>query len=128
MKLTKFNRGTTLSSNRADSLPIIGVNQKGLIRLNKAGQKLLGLAINDRVNILQDEEKPSDWYVEKTTDDDGFILRNCSGGGLLCNSVLTTNKIMDSLRIQKSTLMRIAPKPIEDGSSIYAILTSTARK
>ncbi len=126
MKLKKFNRNSMGS--RGIGQPSLGISKLGVVRLNIKAGELLGVADKDRINILQDEERPADWYVEKTADADGLVMRKCSGGGLICNSVVITKQMMDSLRIDRAVTMRLAPNPIEDGSAIYAILTSTARK
>ena len=127
MKLKKFNRGSTLTGRLGSGLPTLGISKSGIIRLNTKACELLGVADKDQINILQDEEHHIDWFVEKTTDSDGLIMRKCSGGGLVCNSVTITKQMMASLRIDKPTTMRIAPAPIEDGLAIYAILTNTGK-
>lgn len=125
MKLKKFNRTSTLTGRQGIGIPALGISKSGIIRLNTKACELLGVADKDQINILQDEERLIDWFVEKTTDADGLIMRKCTGGGLVCNSVTITKQMMASLRIDKSTTMRIAPGPIDDGSAIYAILTSS---
>ena len=127
MKLKKFNRSSTLTGRQGSGLPVLGISKSGIIRINTKAGELLSVADKDRINILQDEERLIDWFVEKTTEADGLVMRKCSGGGLVCNSVTITKQMMSSLRIDKATSMRIAPAPIEDGSAIYAILTNTGK-
>lgn len=130
MKLKKFNRSTQVSRGVC-GMPYFAITRKGVIRINRKAQELLAVEAGDRINIYNDEERPADWYLEKTPEDEGLIMRKSTGDGVVCNSVSITNSIFKSLRIEKenSVSMRIAPNPIEDGSTIYAIFTlSSGRK
>ena len=129
MKLRKFNRGTQVSRGVSD-IPYFSISRKGIIRLNTKAMDLLGVEPTDKINVYNDEERPADWYVEKTNEPEGLIMRKCSGGGVICNSAGITGNILKALRIDKenTATMRIAPNPIEEGSTIYAILTGSAAR
>ncbi len=125
MKLRKFNRETCRI--RPDGHPYFSVSKGGIIRINREGSKLLQLKSGDKINILQDEERPKDWYVEKTTDELGLIMRDTNkNSGLVCNASAIAAEMIRSLSLSlKTTTMRIAPKPAE--GEIYAILTGSGK-
>ena len=81
--------------------PVIGLNQKsGTLRFNSAFVEKLGLKPDSMVQYHQDEDEPSDWYIE-IVKKDGFILREKSGqtgaGGLVMQSTALVRKIFDSI-------------------------------
>ena len=125
MKLQKYNQLNQISRG-CRTIPFFRIHEKGTMVLNQATADLLKVKSGDRINIYNDEERISDWYVEKTTDADGLLLRK-HNKGIICNAVKITDKMFESLRITKKASFLIAKQPIEDGSSIYAILTSSKR-
>jgi len=127
MKLKKFNR-KDCSINRGDGFAYITLEKIGIIRLNRNAAELIGLSVGDKLNVINDEDNPRDWYIEKTTDDDGLIMRKHSDSGSICsNAKVITDEIRKSLGVETKTLrFRIAGKPAFDDSNIYAILTGSA--
>jgi len=72
MKLKEFNVENTVT--QRNYLPIVSINQKvGLFNFNKSACELMGLADNDQVVILQDENAPENFYIEKVSKK-GFLL------------------------------------------------------
>ena len=125
MKLKKFNRST--QGRATKGVPAVTVSGKGLIRVNTPAQELLALKSGDKINLFQDEERPVDWFIEKTGEEGGLIMRSDTSGGLICNAALITSMLLKSIGANGNTVyMLIAQMPIEDGSPIHAILTSSA--
>ncbi len=124
MKFKRFDR----SVNRMSSKPIFAFTKSGAISLNRSTMDHLGLKSKDKVELLQDEDNPKDWYVAKSTSEHGFVLRH--GGkksdSLIFNSRSTTIAIQQSLQISTDSSFRIpvAPQPmVDEGNQYWALLT-----
>jgi len=127
MKLKEFNvSNSRYFANKKD--PRVRFNKKaGLISFSIAAIKLLDLKKEDRVIILQDEENPEDWYINKTQSKSRFALRfQDNKKGVFFNCALITRRILDSLGFEgKSCSMPISKKPIDNnGEKYYLIITS----
>ena len=126
MKLKKFNRKDCHT--RGLSYPAISIEKSGIVRLNRYAAEHLSLNIGDKINLYQDEDKPKDWYIEKTTDDDGLIMRkHGDDGSLCCNASAISSKVKVALGMDKTMHIRIAGSPVEDGQGLFAILTGTIK-
>ena len=127
MKLRKFNR-KDCNCATGDGMGYITIEKGGIIRLNRKAAELLNLKIGDKLDVLQDEERTKDWYLAKTSDENGLVMRRHSDSGSICsNAKVIADTIRKSLNVEQKTLrFRIAPQPAEESSNIYAILTSSA--
>lgn len=125
MKLKKYNQLNQISRG-CRTIPTFRIHEKGTMVINQATADLLKLKSGDRINIYNDEDRVYDWYLEKTSDKDGLLLRK-HNKGLICNAIKITENMFESLRTSKKASFLVAKQPIEEGSNIYAILTSSKR-
>ena len=104
MKLKVFNPETAPVSSARTTRPIIHMNGKsGTIVFNKLAVEKLKLKAGNQVQFHQDEETPTDWYLEKVKSG-GFDLRDKKGSGLLFfNSVATVRALFASVEFAKSS-------------------------
>lgn len=87
MKLKVFNSVTVPKVNTKGRVGFISVYFKsGVFSINKPAAAHLGLKENNQVQLLQNEDEPQNWYLEKVTSN-GFVLRSSKdSGALLFNS------------------------------------------
>lgn len=128
MKLKKLNRKDCAV--RGDNTPYVTIEKGGIIRINKAVVSALDLKIGDKLNVVHDEDRPKDWYFEKTTDEEGLVMRKHSESGSLCfNAKFISDQIRKTLDAETKTIrFRVATQPIEDNKNLFAILTSSFSK
>jgi hypothetical protein len=124
MKLKTFNRkDCNMGAN--EKRPLIGFEKTGIIRLNRKLCEALNIEIGDKINILQDQESPRDWYIELTKAEHGLVMRKHNTGALCCNAKAIVAEIQRSLGvvINKSMNYRVSTQPAVDETNIYAIIT-----
>lgn len=123
MKLKEFNRVNT--PNGKKGIPFVSFNTtSGVIRLNNVAVELLKISKGDHVVLLQDEDKPKDWYVGASPE--GFAVRPqgktnnmAFGSHVLTNAVLTSLNVLD-----KSIRINIATTAVTvNGMPIYPLIT-----
>ncbi|WP_319502536.1 hypothetical protein [uncultured Draconibacterium sp.] len=103
------------------------VTTKGTFTINKFAVNGIGLKVNDKIEILQDQDRPADWYIKKSDHPEGFILRKQSCGALICNAQAIAKILLNSIdKANESVTLRMATTP-EEGD-YYAILTRSAKK
>lgn len=75
----RFNTYNAVSAphtpNRTSGAATLNMTINGSFSLSSKAQVLLDLKEGDKVVFLQDADYPTDWYIKKTTDKDGFVLR-----------------------------------------------------
>lgn len=75
----KFNTYNSINAphtpGRFQGAATVNMTVNGAITLSSKCATLLGAGDGDRVVFLQDADYPSDWYIQKTTSKDGFVLR-----------------------------------------------------
>jgi hypothetical protein len=106
---------------------MISFEKKGIIRLNKFATDALLIKVNDRINILQDEDNPRDWYIEKTTEEEGLVMRKHNTGSVCCNSISIVSAFRKSHGFTGTISLRIATQMAFDDSGMHAILVSSAK-
>ena len=111
-------------------MPYVTLEKNGIIRLNRIACELLEITIGEKLNVLQDEDRPKDWYLEKTSDEDGLIMRKHSSSGSICsNSKPITVLMRNSIGIQQQSVrFRLATQSLNGENKVYAILTSSINK
>lgn len=102
------------------------------IRLNRFAQTAMKIKNQQGSRIIfhQDEKKLSDWYMQITSLEEGFYLREARHDLIFRNSKLT-RMILKSINYTSSDLIRIpvAPFPInENGQELFSLLTSSVKK
>ncbi len=140
MKLKKFNTENTPRVHRHDPT-IRFVRKTGLISISTEAGRILGMDSGDvRLEFLQNEEIPRDWYISVTHDQAGFQFRS-KGGPYLLNSVSICRNILDSLKtdrpglasdeieITKGATFRVSTTPVIQGEKkLYYIITGKPLK
>jgi hypothetical protein len=123
MKLKKFDRSDCQL--RYDEKAVVAFEKSGIIRFNRTAVKHLKLEVGDKIAIYQDEERPRDWYIEKTDSETGLIMRkHSSPGSVCCNAKQITSVVQKAVKNEVKTMrFRIAALPVEEGQGLYAILT-----
>jgi hypothetical protein len=105
----------------------ITVSKNGYIAFNRLAQETIGLDANSKTEggilIMQDEERPTDWYVCCSESPNAIRLHvssNKSGWGRFMSKSLS-NMILSSLELDQTITFPLAKEPV--GGNIYAILT-----
>lgn len=75
MKLIIWNKENSYSPSKSAEHRTIRVNRHGYIYLSGALAAEMDLKHGSRLNMAHDEENPKDWYLCKTQDETGFLLR-----------------------------------------------------
>lgn len=113
----------------APGKPTVRISKTGFVSFNKSSMHQLKLKAADKIAIVQDELRPTDWYIQKTDDPDGFELREYSKSGLAMNAAKITKLILKSLGLNESTTFRMATDLTKDnGEEYFAILTKVPQK
>lgn len=129
MKLITFNTENT--SKIKIGKPTIRVSGKsGFIALSSTLTREAGFQ-DSRILFHQDEENPTDWYIEKTESESGFELRKLKDTDSVAfnNSEMARN-ILKSLGLgqRESVAITVATKTIDvEGTPMYAILTRSVK-
>jgi len=131
MKLKRFNT-TNIRSIRIGK-PTVRFNKQGQISFSIAIITAMGLKSGDKIEFIQDEEKPKDWYVVKCKNDNGFTLRDFKGSnGLVTNSSSLVKTFIKSLEPQFDSsvtsvgcLMALQSTKVEN-EELFAIITKSA--
>jgi hypothetical protein len=131
MKLKQFNQSNLQMLPRATEATVRISASAGLISFSIRAIAEMKLSSEDKLNFIQDEESPTDWYVEKTKDRNGIPVRTRDNRVEFNNSRLAI-LILASVKSKmpfgkevKSAGFRIKTKPVEvEGRELYLILTS----
>lgn len=102
----------------------ITLSKRGVITLSKKAIDAIGLKEGDGIEVYQDADAPTDWYVRPG---EGLKLRSYNNIGLLTNSVAVTNDFFECFpehATAKSARFLLSTEPISGG--YYAIITRKA--
>lgn len=113
-------------TDRYNKQPRISFLKTGLVILNEAAVHGLNLKSGDKIDLVQDEDRPKDWYLRIR--ETGFILRpkdTKHKAILKFASIVLVKKIQSSLGIDHTFSVPVAIKPSQD---MYAIITSSINK
>lgn len=90
MKLKFIER----TGSRAGTRPTISITKRGAITISKPAQRQYGIKAGDRIALLQDEDRPNDFYLivnpvmqEGEIDESYPLLREVGRVSLACNYV-----------------------------------------
>lgn len=132
MKLIEFNPETLPSNGSGQSqLPRLSVSFKnGVFSINGPACDLIKVKAGDQVQLLQDEETPENWYIEKVKTG-GYTLREKEGttSPRFFNSTQLAHCIKEFLETNgKSCRVPIAGEVTEfDKRKLYGLLISGAK-
>jgi hypothetical protein len=134
MKKKIWNTESTPRSTPNGRGQYLSLNKNGSILLSKdlvEGLKLTG----QRINFIQDEDRPQDWYIEPTKDQTGFELREKKAAAgyvsfiIQCQSIRKNILESNKLPIDVAHRVLVAELPVEKITPpIYAILTKSAKQ
>lgn len=119
MKLKAFNQ---------ENIPVIRTGKPtirffataGLISISKAAALLMNLKEGSLIELCQNEDEPTDWYIHKTEEQSGFTLRGkTSSFCLTFNSTPLVVKVLSTLNIEKGASFLISKKPVIIDSEEY---------
>jgi hypothetical protein len=138
MAFKRFNQ-TTLPSGRGVNghlaeTPHITVSPSGRISLGPKLKELLELEVGKRVELLQDEDSPADWFLMASESKEGFELKNDpKSNRLTFQNTPLVKTILASAKLpalaagakQKAVRFRVAAEPQEiDGEQVHLIITT----
>jgi len=109
--------------------PSISLYKNGEFRISQSLADIMGAKTGSRIQVFQDEEEPTDWYIKFNTED-GYLLRNKSGKGAgyaFCSKPLV-EAIKNSVKIRDGAkfIMPVSSEP-DPELQVYAILTSVLK-
>lgn len=126
MNLKKYTRADCKYLTRGK--PTVRISKKGFVSFNKTAVQKLAFKPFEKILVIQDQQRPKDWYIQKTDDPDGFELRTYAKTSMAMNAAKITNLMLDSLGLSSSTTFRMATEPTVNGDEeYYAILTKIAK-
>lgn len=132
MKLKSYNMTNAASIGRVGKSSVRVNTQSGAISFSKLSIESIGLVDSLEIEFLQDEDKPQDWYVKKSSNGNGFPIRIKSGQRSISivQSTHIAREIFKSLKLeQTSAMFYMSQTPIElEGSKLYAIITRSVIK
>ncbi|MFZ1807943.1 MAG: hypothetical protein WBO10_01980 [Pyrinomonadaceae bacterium] len=132
MKAKVFNRDNACQYSR-ESRPSISINPRGgVINFTLGFCEGAKIPKEPRLDFIQNELHPKDWYV-RLADSDGFPARSNGSGGHMVYSTVICKYILEALEVddmEASYRMQISTVPTEDETlgTLYAILTKSATK
>lgn len=129
MRLFIYNKENTISTYTRGGERTIRINRtNGVVYFSRILADMLKLKDNERVVFANDEDNPKDWYLSKTNDENGFLVKNEKTGVRFISTSLC-NKILDSVKIQSNATFLVANKPINDnGATFFKIIVSNPLK
>ncbi|MDM1048038.1 hypothetical protein [Sphingobacterium hotanense] len=127
MKLKEYNK-TNSGAGKA-SVAMVTMGAKGLLSFNLAACLTANLSPGDRIILLQDEDRPKDWYLSKTDSEEGYVLRDYKNGVLAFNSSKLVSAIVDSIGLEegKSFKCLLGSKISENGLNLFALITKSIK-
>lgn len=100
----------------------ININKAGMIYFSQDMTKELK---GKRVNFIQDEARPGDWYIEPTKDASGIEMKfNQKLQRCIIQAAAITRAMCDSLDLAPGSYSMTVSSDSSEG--MYAILTKTA--
>lgn len=92
----------------------------GLITFSKQAGINLGLTDKTRVELCQNEEEPTDWYIHITTSQSAFELRRKDDAvNYTFNATPLVRKVLETLKIEHAASFIISGEPHIIGSEKY---------
>ena len=96
----------------------------GAMYLSSKWAKDLGISLNDRLEFANDESNPKDWYLHKTTEEQGFPLQ-VNKGGVRLRSKFICKTVLDMAKIKDNATFLVSKDPVEtEQGTFYKIIVS----
>lgn len=127
MKLKIYNRQTVQTTSKGEARISLAL-KTGVIYFTKQAVSDLKITDGGTVQLLQDESRTQDWYIQPNVEN-GFKLKATKDGVLSFSSCGVVRAVFESVKFTgNSANMIVSSNPIEeDGSSLYAIITKSIK-
>jgi len=122
MKILRFNPTTTPARVYDKQTPLVRISASNIISFNIKAIEILNLNKNSKIEFIQDQQRPKDWYVFVSPD--GYMVRNIkhSTFGFCCKPVVL--KIRESLGIEGKLNLKLCKDSVLEGDMIlHAMIT-----
>lgn len=128
MKIKRYNRENT--GGLRSGKPTLSIHRIGIITISKQLAEDLKIKEGSFVELLQDEDRPTDWYLIINSSDNGFEVRRkkATTYTLVFNSKHVVREMLKSVALEKSArfLVSISETELEPDLYAYAIITKSA--
>ncbi len=117
MEFNTFNAETCpqQTGSRYHLFKNLTLRNQGGIMISRMSAADLGLTEQSRIVFLQDKRYPTDWYIQKTTDEKGYELRlNKNGSFALTNYPLVREIVNSTLKPQEPFMTITFPLSLTD--------------
>jgi hypothetical protein len=122
MKKKIFNRRNAVGLRGG---AVLAINPNGYISFSRDLTERLGLNKKDAgVEFIQDEDRPTDWYVNVSRGPDAIKIRLGEDGGGKIQSTFLAREMLRSMKLEGGHKMQVATEPAEPNT--YAIFFKTA--
>ena len=108
MKLTVYDKSNSHPALTYKGKRIITVCRDGSMYLSRILSRELSLHAGNRLCIARDEDRPKDWYMFASDDENGFTIWNDSRCARFSNSFIA-GMILDAAKVEKSAPVRDKP-------------------
>ena len=117
----KYNSAKRIIS---DKPHINFIVKTGVIYFNNAAEQILDLKKGTRIEFLQSESDPREWYLAKGTPE-GFELKQRHAGGVMISSRAIVQLLARSLNLIDRVNIKIPlAKEMDPVANAYALITS----
>ncbi len=109
--------------------PALTMSRTGLFRPNVVLVEKLALEAGDLITLVQDEDRPTDWYITKYIET-GVPVRFTKNGQPLFNHSTAAKELYATLgkEATETVRMQVATTPLVDANkAYYAIITKSAK-
>lgn len=96
----------------------IRCGKNGGIWFGRGVQEALGLEAGDKVDFLQDEENPKDFFLRKLCG--SLELKKTSGGTLSASNAMFVHAVRDIYAVEPPFSMLVSEKPNDE--CVYALI------
>ena len=122
MKLTVYNKSNSHSALTYKGKRVITVCRDGSMYLSRILSNDLSLHAGNRLCIAHDEDRPKDWYMFVSDDENGFTIWNDPRCARFSNSFIA-GMILDVAKMEKCAGFMVARDPVRvDGKLCYRII------
>lgn len=132
MKMKVFNKMSSAAFSQRDLTPLLTVNPKaGLLSFSQGFAKQTGMSGKSKINFIQDEEKPTEWYIQiaDAKDTEAFPVRDAKGY-LSFNNTAITRELLKACNLEGGAshrfLLSVQPAQTPAGK-VYPIITKSAK-
>ena len=117
MKLTVYDKSNSHPALTYKGKRIITVCRDGSMYLSKILSRELKLHAGNRLGIARDDDRPKDWYMFVSDDENGFMIWNDPRCARFSNSFIA-GMILDAAKVEKCAGFMVAREPVKvDGTT-----------